>query len=94
MKRNLRTFVIALPAVIASLLFSFAVMAQDKIVIDKGEAESWLTRNWMWVAGAVLLIIILAAGSSSSRRRSRTTTTVTRDDVGNTRRVTTTEVDD
>ena len=74
-------------------LSNLAVSAQDKIVIDKQEAESWLSRNWIWVALGVLILLILLFSGSSSRRR-RKTTTVVKDDYGNVKQVTTTEIDD
>lgn len=66
--------------------------AQDavKVEINEEKVGSWFERNWMWVAGAVLLIILIAAFSGGSRRR---TTTVVRDDLGNTKRITTTETE-
>ncbi|MET0634884.1 MAG: hypothetical protein ABWZ25_02585 [Chitinophagaceae bacterium] len=75
------------------LLLNLVLFAQDKIVIDKSEAESWFMRNWIWVAlGALILLILLFSGSSRIRKRS--TTTVVKDDYGNVRKVTTTEVED
>lgn len=66
--------------------------AQDAVDVDINEEKvgSWFERNWMWVVGAVLLIILIAAFSGGSSRR---TTTVVRDDLGNTKRVTTTETE-
>ena len=91
-----RSFLPAVKSSILTLVLSLAglvVFAQDKIVIDKQEAESWLSRNWIWVAvGALVLIILLFSGSSRARRRS--TTTVVKDDYGNVKKVTTTEVED
>lgn len=75
-----------------ALFTSMIVSAQEKIVIDKQEAESWFMRNWIWVALGVLVLLILLFSGSSSRRRK--TTTVVKDDYGNTRRVETTEVED
>jgi len=72
---------------------NIVLFAQDKIVIDKQEAESWLSRNWIWVALGVLILLILLFSGSSSRRR-RKTTTVVKDDYGNVKQVTTTEIDD
>ena len=77
---------------VAFLFWTMLVSAQDKIVIDKAEAESWLMRNWIWVAlGVLVLLILLFSGTSARRRR---TTTITKDDYGNVRKVTTTEIDD
>lgn len=78
---------------LALTCWSVVLMAQDdKIVIDKSEAESWIMRNWVWLAiGLLVLLVILFSGSSARRRK---TTTVTRDSDGHVRKVTTTEVDD
>ncbi len=72
-------------------LFVVVAFAQDNtITVDTGEAESWLSRYWMWVVGGIiLLIVLLGAGSSRVRKTTtskdyndgttRTTTTVTED---------------
>ncbi|RYY54091.1 MAG: hypothetical protein EOO09_15585 [Chitinophagaceae bacterium] len=80
-------------ALIVTAFWSLVVMAQDdKIVIDKSQAESWVMRNWIWLAvGGLVLLVIIFSGSSARRRK---TTTVTRDSDGHIRKVTTTEVDD
>lgn len=67
------------------------VMAQDQITIDKSDVKSWFQRNWIWVALGVLFLLIIAISSSSNRSR-RKSTTVVKDDFGNVRSVTTTEV--
>ena len=74
-------------------LLSFPVLAQDsdKIVVDKQEVGNWFQQNWMWVVGGVVLIILIAA-MSSGRNKSRSTTVV-KDMYGNTKRVTTTEIE-
>jgi len=73
------------------LFIQVPLYAQDKIKIDEAEVSSWFARNWMWVAGGVvlLLLIVLFGRSSSSRRK---TTTVVKDQYGDVRSVTTTEV--
>ena len=77
---------------VMAMLTSLFVFAQDKIVIDKDQAESWFMRNWIWVAlGVLVLLILIFSGSSARRKR---TTTIVKDDYGNTRQVTTTEVED
>ncbi|RYY58401.1 MAG: hypothetical protein EOO05_16560 [Chitinophagaceae bacterium] len=92
MKRSILNAVKSAILSVVFLSWSAVAFAQDKIVIDKSEAESWLMRNWIWVAlGALVLLILLFSGS---RARRRTTTTVTKDDYGNVRKVTTTEIDD
>ena len=69
-------------------------MAQDNnpaVQVNKEKVGNWFQQNWMWVAGAVLLIILIAA-FSGGRSKSKTTTVV-KDPYGNTKRVTTTEVE-
>ncbi len=68
-------------------LTQMAAIAQEKITVDTGEAKSWLSDNWMWVAGIALLLIIVFAAGSSRRRR---TTTVRDNTTGNTTTTTTT----
>lgn len=93
MKKKLSSAFSRLLATIVFSCWTLALMAQDdKIVIDKSEAESWVMRNWIWLAiGGLVLLVILFSGSSARRRK---TTTVTRDADGHVRKVTTTEVDD
>jgi uncharacterized membrane protein len=91
MKEPIRVFRNGLLSVVF-VCWTAVAFAQDKIVIDKGQAESWLMRNWIWVAlGVLVLLILLFSGSSARRRR---TTTITKDDYGNVRKVTTTETED
>ena len=78
--------------VIFIFVLQAVAFAQDKIVIDEGEVKGWFARNWMWiVAGVVLLLLIAIFSRGSSRRR---TTTVVKDQFGDVRSVTTTEVKD
>jgi len=73
------------------LLPTIALWSQQDVRIDSQEIGSWFERNWMWIAGGVLLLLILAVvGRGSSKKR--TTTTVIKDDLGNVKSVTTTEV--
>jgi hypothetical protein len=80
------------------LLFAIQtfLFAQEKAInVDVNEAEigNWFERNWKWVVGGVvLLLIIVLFGGGGSRRR--TTTVVRKDDLGNVKSVTTTEVTD
>ena len=75
------------------LLFSIlptVMFAQEQVQISEQEVSSWFGRNWMWVAGgAVLLLLIFLFSGNNSRRK---TTTVVKDDYGNVKEVTTTEV--
>jgi protein-S-isoprenylcysteine O-methyltransferase Ste14 len=87
-----KTFIVpsfrALFAALLVLLVNIAAQAQEKVTVttSKTETTSWISDNWLWVAGGVLLLIILLAMGS---RGSRTTTT--RDHVTGT---TTTTVED
>lgn len=79
--------------VAVTLLFLLPTIAlwSQTVEINSEEVGSWFERNWMWVAGAGILLLILAfAGRGSSRKR--TTTTIIKDDLGNVKSVTTTEV--
>jgi len=77
-----------------TLLFflpTIALWSQQRVEIDGADVGSWFERNWMWVVGVGILLLILAFAGRSSRRK-RTTTTVIKDDLGNVKSVTTTEV--
>jgi len=79
----------ALFAAFLVLLVNIAAQAQDKVTVTHSETQttSWISGNWMWVAGGVLLLIILLALGSSGRRR----TTTTRDNITGTTTSTTVE---
>ena len=83
-----------LASILASLL-ALQTYAQEKVEINGQDVGSWFSRNWMWVVGGIvlLILIILFSGGSSTRRQQKTTTIV-KDDLGNTKRVVTTEVND
>lgn len=78
------------------LLFAIQtfLFAQDKAIeVNEAQIGNWFERNWKWVVGGVvLLLIIVFAGGRSARRK--TTTVVRKDDYGNVKSVTTTEVTD
>jgi hypothetical protein len=80
-----------LGAILFTLLLALRAGAQDKVQVNEETISAWFARNWMWVAAGVILLILIALFSrgSSSRRK---TTTIVKDDVGNVRSVTTTEV--
>mgnify|MGYP005812097283 CR=1 FL=1 len=65
------------------------VQAQDNTITEQ-EVGSWFERNWMWVTGAIVLLLLIVL-FSGGRRRSKTTTVV-KDDFGNVKSVSTTEV--
>ena len=79
-------------ALTSLFLFSLNILAvaQDKVVIDKQEVGSWFARNWIWITTGVFVLLIIIVLSSGTRER-RKTTTVVKDDLGNVKRVTTTE---
>lgn len=82
-------------SVIFFACLGLVAQAQDKVNLDTEKVESWLEKNWMWVAGAVLLLIIIAVLSSRGARtrqiNQRKTTTVIKDPEGNVKSITTTE---
>lgn len=75
---------------LTGLFISIHAFAQDKIEITTEDTGSWIERNWMWLAGAVLLLVLVILFSGSSSRS--TTTTTVRDDFGNVKKVSTTEI--
>ncbi|MGC4035465.1 MAG: hypothetical protein QM764_05850 [Chitinophagaceae bacterium] len=93
MKKHSKRSLIQYYGVLILLLITpfMTLIAQSDVKINSEDVSSWFQRNWMWVAGAVLLLIIIAV-AGSGKRRSRTTTTIVKDDLGNVKRVTTTEV--
>ena len=75
-------------AAFLGLLVNMGAQAQDKVTVTHTETQttSWISDNWLWVAGGVLLLIILIAlGSRGSR------TTTTRDNITGTTTSTTVE---
>ncbi len=79
------------------LLFAIQtfLFAQDKAIeVNEAVVGNWFERNWKWVVGGVLLVLVIALFSGSSSSRRRTTTVVRKDDLGNVKSVTTTEVTD
>ncbi len=75
------------------MLIEINAFAQEKVEVNGHDVGSWFSRNWMWVTGVVvlLLLIILFSGGSKTRRKS---TTVVKDNTGDVRRVTTTEIEE
>ena len=69
-------------ASIFMIAFQIPVLAQDSLPAASSRVASWMQRNWLWIAGAILLIILLAATSTSRSRIRKTTTTVEKDDLG------------
>ena len=67
------------------------LIAQQDVKINGRDVGSWFDRNWMWVGGAVLILLILAFAGRGNKKR-KTITTVMKDDLGNVKSVTTTEV--
>ncbi|MET0462208.1 MAG: hypothetical protein ABW007_03610 [Chitinophagaceae bacterium] len=78
------------------LLFAIQtfLFAQEKAIeVNEAEIGNWFERNWKWVVGGVVLVLVIALFSGGGSRR-RTTTVVRKDDLGNVKSVTTTEVSD
>ena len=70
------------------------IFAQEKAIeVNEAEIGNWFERNWKWVVGGVVLVLVIAMFSGGGSRR-RTTTVVRKDDLGNVKSVTTTEVTD
>lgn len=63
--------------------------AQDNAITEQ-EVGSWFDRNWMWVTGVIVLLLLIVLFSGGKRRSK--TTTVVKDDFGNVKSVSTTEV--
>ena len=91
-KSSVRTAVQYYGVMVLLLIAPFmTLIAQQEVKINGRDVGSWFERNWMWVAGAAVILLIIAfAGRSNNRKR--TTTTVIKDDAGNVKSVTTTEV--
>ena len=68
------------------------LLAQQDVKINGQNVGSWFERNWMWVVGGVLVLLIITFASRGGNAKKRTTTTVLKDDLGNVKSVTTTEV--
>jgi len=79
------------------LLFAIQsfLFAQDKAIeVNEEQIGSWFERNWKWVVGGAVLLLLIILFSSGGRSRRRTTTVVRKDELGNVKSVTTTEVAD
>ena len=83
----------ALAALTAALCPRLNAFAQEKVAINGNDVGTWFSNNWMWVTGIVifLLLVIFFSGGGSRRRR---TTTVVKDNMGDVKKITTTEVED
>lgn len=86
-------------AIFATMMFSlFTVIcqAQDNTNFNiNGEPiGTWLSRNWMWVAGGVVVLLLLIGLLSSGSRSRRKTTIVREEDASGIVRTTTTEIKD
>jgi hypothetical protein len=89
--RTIQSLLKGLGAFLFSILLALKAGAQDKVQVNEQTISAWFSRNWMWVAAGVIILILIAFfGKGSSTRRK--TTTIVKDDVGNVRSVTTTEV--
>jgi protein-S-isoprenylcysteine O-methyltransferase Ste14 len=78
-------------------LLQVSLWAQDKTVKINGEnIGSWISRNWMWVAGGVILLLlligILSGGNRSRPPVIKKTTIVREEGSDGVVRTTTTEI--
>jgi NADH:ubiquinone oxidoreductase subunit 6 (subunit J) len=76
---------------VALFLLQLIVNAQDKVEIDTHEVSSWFQRNWTLVAGLILILLLMVIMGRRSKRRGKSTTVIS-DNLGNVKKVTTTEV--
>ena len=67
------------------------LLAQENLKVNETEIKSWVSQNWLWIAGALVVLIIIIA-ASGSRRSKRKTTTIVKDDYGNVKSVSSTEI--
>ncbi len=93
MNRTLTQYTSRIIATLVLVCTQVLAMAQETVEINQQEVKGWLQQNWLWVAGGVLLLILIIAFSRGSSNR-RKSTTVIKDEYGNVKSVTTTEVRD
>ena len=77
------------------MLCLFAVITQAQntdVKIDGEPIGSWMSRNWMWVAGGVVLLLLLIGVLSSGKKTRSKTTIVREEDASGVVRTTTTEI--
>ena len=72
-------------------LIQVAVFSQENLKQTGNEVKGWFSQNWPWVIGGGLVLLIIIA-VSSGKRSSRKTTTIVKDDYGNVKSITSTEV--
>ena len=92
MKHSARKWILNVTSSVLMMALQIPAFAQEKVNVNVNgqDVGSWFQRNWIWVViGVAILLIVLLLSSSSSRRNS---TTVIKDDFGNTKSVTRTEV--
>ena len=77
-------------------LFAVITQAQNNadVKINGEPIGSWISRNWMWVAGGVVLLLLLIGVLSSGKRTRSKTTIVREEDASGIVRTTTTEIKD
>ena len=83
-------------AIVAFTLLFFlptaTLWSQQDVRIDGQNVGTWFERYWMWITGGIILLLVLVFAGRGKNNRKRTTTTVVKDDLGNVKSVTTTEV--
>ena len=75
----------------ALLAINLAVFAQDNLKQTNNDIKYWFTQNWQWVIGGALVLILIIV-ALSGRKANRKTTTIVKDDRGNVKSVTSTEI--
>ena len=88
-QRGLRYFLAALFLTVLQV----QAFAQEKVEVNGNDVGTWFKNNWMWVTGGVVLLVLILL-FSGGKSKSKRTTTVVKDNYGDVKRVTTTEVED
>ena len=73
------------------LAMNLVVFAQDNLKQANSDIEYWLTQNWQWVVGGALVLLLVIV-AFSRRKANRKTTTIVKDDQGNVKSITSTEI--
>ena len=72
----LRNLFLRITAVILSVFFSVAAIAQEgggadvKVDINKGSGDNWYAQPWVWIVGVAVFILLLVALLRGGGRRS------------------------
>ena len=88
----MKSFVIKSFFFLTLITMQLAVFAQQNLKQTNNDIKNWLTENWLWVAGGAIVLVIIIVASSNGRRSNRKTTTIVKDDLGNVKSITSTEI--